>query len=109
MRLNFTLGSKPFYDVTYVELEASQVQGFCLFPKPLPLLISTLEGQLPQGKMTYTSVVMNPVSSDRKRKRMKRQQQTETVGNTESALGVQDAPDRRPALPALPSPRRKAP
>lgn len=32
------------------------------------------------GPSTYTSVVMNPVSSDRKRKRMKRQQQMETRG-----------------------------
>lgn len=31
---------------------------------------------------------MNPVSSDKKRKRMKRQQQMETVGNTDS---VRDA------------------
>lgn len=38
--------------------------------------------------MTYTSVVMNPVSSDRKRKRMKRQQQMETVGNTDSVRGT---------------------
>lgn len=28
--------------------------------------------------MTYISVVMNPVSSERKRKKMKRQQQMET-------------------------------
>lgn len=33
------------------------------------------------GNGTYTSVVMNPVSSERKRKRMKRQQQIETGRN----------------------------
>lgn len=50
--------------------------------------------------MTYTSVVMNPVSSDRKWKRMKRQQQMETVGNMESVLRVQDASGRRLVLHA---------
>lgn len=34
-----------------------------------------------RGSGTYTSVVMNPVSSERKRKRMKRQQQIETARN----------------------------
>lgn len=36
------------------------------------------------GDVTYTSVVMNPVSSERKRKRMKRQQQMETGRNRDT-------------------------
>lgn len=35
--------------------------------------------------LTYTSVAMNPVSSERKRKRMKRQQQIETGRNNRDA------------------------
>lgn len=83
--LSFAASSKPFYDVTCLEIEASRlVARLPSLSKSPPLLIWTPASQLPQRKMTYTSVVMNPVSSDRKRKRMKRQQQMETVGNTDS-------------------------
>lgn len=50
--------------------------------EPLPLLL--WDAPPPPG-VTYTSVVMNPVSSERKRKRMKRQQQTETARNNRDA------------------------
>lgn len=58
----------------------------------------------PHQDRTYTSVVMNPVSSERKRKRMKRQQQMETARND---MEHQTVKKRRPALPTPCQLRRK--
>lgn len=63
------------------ELEGSEV--LLLFKAPVSSHLGyqkALEYPL-WGNGTYTSVVMNPVSSERKRKRMKRQQQIETGRN----------------------------
>lgn len=42
--------------------------------------------------VTYISVAMNPVSSDRNRKRMKTQQRMETVEEEEERMGVKHNP-----------------
>lgn len=56
--------------------------------KPRPLRIWGSSGMRCGGwGVTYTSVVMNPVSSERKRKRMKRQQQIETGRNNRETHG----------------------
>ena len=89
------------------EVEGSEVSLLC--KKPLSLLTwgpRKLWNASPGGDVTYISVVTNPVSSERKRKRMKRQQQIETGrNNTDTQLRVVGTDGGKPT--PRPCPQRK--